>query len=103
MKWLALERSLRVRVGTVGVLSDDIRIAIVRRPAPELLRQHLRLRAAEYEGRCNSVREIIEGSYRSGDPGQEGQVGVEIGSLGKWRKDWAKAVEASPKVEEVAV
>ena len=48
-----------------GILTEDIKIAIVRKPAPEGLRRHLQLTANFYQGHCEVLHDAVESYWKA--------------------------------------
>jgi RNase P/RNase MRP subunit p29 len=64
--WLNWERLVERGASQTGLrLPDDVRIAIVRRRAPDALRQHLQLTANVYEGKYNLFHEAVDSFWKA--------------------------------------
>ena len=65
-QWLNWERLVDRGVAQTGLrLPDDVRIAIVRRRAPEGLRHHLQLTANIYEGKYNVFHDSVDAFWKA--------------------------------------
>ena len=64
--WLNWERAMeRCAIQTGLHLPDDVKIAIVRRRAPDALRQHLQLTASSYEGRYPVFHDFVDAFWKA--------------------------------------
>ena len=70
--WLTWEKDLQLYTTTTGSgLTDDVKIAIVRRQSPEELHKHLLVTAVAYEGKYDAFREVVEVYWRAAVGGQQ--------------------------------
>jgi hypothetical protein len=64
--WLNWERAMERCATQMGLhLPDDVKIAIVRRRAPDTLRQHLQLTASSYEGRYPVFHDFVDAFWKA--------------------------------------
>ena len=64
-------------------LPDDVRIAIVRRRAPEGLRHHLQLTANIYEGKYNIFHDVVDAFWKARQGCEEGTHTMDVTYVAK--------------------
>ena len=80
--WLIWERMMDRCAAQTGLhLPDDVRIAIVRRRAPDALRQHLQLTANAYEGKYHIFHDCVDAFWKARQGCEEDSYPMDVSYL----------------------
>ena len=82
-RWLAWERFVIESEAVLGaLLNDSLKVAIVRRRAPSVLKTHLELHAVQYENDYAAMHQVIEAFLKARGASLFDSQAMQIGYLG---------------------